>query len=107
MIIYSDVMTANFQNLQFFIYGDGVSNVLKINVSKPPFSVNFQNNPPIEFKATGLQPDDDGNSVIITSEIVNSDTILTFTFATPPPLPPSLTDPTYGIVTVCKYQGVP
>lgn len=84
MITYSRVSKANFNEIEFNLNGDGVSSVLVINLSRPPFNLNFNGSLPLAIELDTRDP------TIIKSadaklETINSETFLTITFDTPPP----------------------
>lgn len=105
MIRYGSVSTADFQALQFLVYGDGTSTTLKVNVNKPPFNVQFEQNPPGGFKVETGEPITATATAAI--DLVTGDTILTVTFSAPLPVPPTPTTPTFGLVITMTYDGLP
>lgn len=83
MITYTNIQQANFNGVQFIFNGDGVSTSLVLNLSKPPFNINFNGVMPASVKI-------DTNTPVFTAAGVLStlltDVILTITFSAPPPV---------------------
>ena len=84
MIKYRDVTTANFDNMQFTVLGDGVSKILVLNLAHPPFNINYNGVLPESFVVHGLE---EGQSAV-TSAILNGslEAVLTITFGIAPEL---------------------
>lgn len=83
MITFTQVSQATFNGIQFVIQGDGSSTVLKVNLAKPPFGMNFDGNVPAGF-TIDLGGADLGEATAAIESTTAGD-ILSITFTQPPP----------------------
>jgi len=82
MITFKRVGLSNFNEMQFNVLGDGTSTILKINLSKPPFNLNFNGILPSSAEVDTHA----GGSITATAAIatiVDGD-IMTITFSSAP-----------------------
>jgi len=83
-ITYNNIQRANFNGLQFILNGDGTSNVLVLNLSKPPFNINFNGVLP---SSVVIETNDIDLTAVGTIALTPlGEDILTITFSAPPPI---------------------
>lgn len=82
MIKYKFVTQASFASINFSCLGDDAATVLKINLSRPPFSVDYQGLVPNFDVDAG--PDTVATGVAAPDPSRGGDIVLTITFSPPP-----------------------
>jgi len=83
MITYTNVQQRDFNSVIFRLNGDGVDKVLTVNLSKPPFNINFNGVLPA---STHVETNDaDLAAVGSVTQATNGDVMLTLTFEPAPP----------------------
>jgi len=97
MITFTSITLATPNELQFVMTGDGVATVLVINLSKPPFSVNFGGAVPsaaLVSTRTAIQ-------ATAALALSGADVVITVTFNSPPPVTPNT-----GLVITFNYNSL-
>ena len=99
-ISYSRIDKATFNEVEFNMLGDGTSTVLVIDLTDPPFNLNFNGRFPSQIEVDTREPETITATASITSD-VNSHAIMTTTFS----VAPSATVP-LGPIYVFHYNSI-
>lgn len=104
-IQFSNVSGADFNGVQFVIHGDDVHNSVSVNLTKPPFNINFNGVLPTSFETGQLQ-----EGVTATAAIAingDGDAILTETFSIPlPGISDTNSSGTSGAAVIFHYDSI-
>lgn len=104
MIEYSDISKADVNGIQLVVHGDDTSTTIHLNLSKPPFDINFNGNLPNEFELSGVDEGITAAATIAPNE--DGDNILTVTYSEPPPAPSEISSGTEGLNVEFIYPSV-
>lgn len=105
MLKYSDLNTASFFGVGMVVHGDDVTTTIKVNLSKPPFDIDFNGTLPTDFVCAGMDEGVTATASIATD--INGDNILTYTYSTPPPAPSDVSSGTEGMFVQFIYSSLP